>query len=35
MWNRLWIGIFDLAGVWWLMRRSKRVPMAEEVTLAR
>jgi len=35
MWNRLWIGIFDLAGVWWLMRRSKRVPLAEEVTLAR
>lgn len=35
MWNRLWIGILDLAGVWWLMRRTRRVPQAEEVTLAR
>jgi hypothetical protein len=22
MWDRLWIGILDLAGVWWLTRRS-------------
>jgi dolichol-phosphate mannosyltransferase len=34
-WDRLWIGILDLAGVWWLIRRKKRVPQAEEVTLAR
>jgi cbb3-type cytochrome oxidase subunit 3 len=26
MWNRLWIGILDLAGVWWLIRRKKRAP---------
>jgi dolichol-phosphate mannosyltransferase len=33
--DRLWIGILDLAGVWWLIRRKKRVAQAEEVTLAR
>jgi dolichol-phosphate mannosyltransferase len=33
--DRLWIGILDLAGVWWLIRRRKRVPQAQEVTLAR
>jgi dolichol-phosphate mannosyltransferase len=33
-WDRLWVGILDLAGVWWLIRRKKRVPQAEEVTLA-
>ncbi len=31
MWDRLWIGIFDLAGVWWLIRRKKRVPKVAEV----
>jgi dolichol-phosphate mannosyltransferase len=31
MWDRLWIGILDLAGVWWLIRRKKRIPeIAEE-----
>ena len=30
-WDRLWIGILDLAGVWWLIRRRKRVPQASEV----
>jgi len=35
LWDRLWIGIADLAGMWWLMRRRKRVPQSEEVTLAR
>jgi dolichol-phosphate mannosyltransferase len=34
-WDRLWVGILDLAGVWWLIRRRNRVPQAEEVTLAR
>ena len=24
--DRLWVGILDLAGVWWLIRRKKRVP---------
>jgi dolichol-phosphate mannosyltransferase len=33
-WDRLWIGMLDLAGVWWLIRRKKRVPQAQEVTLA-
>jgi glycosyltransferase involved in cell wall biosynthesis len=30
MWDRLWIGILDLAGVWWLIRRRKRIPEIEE-----
>mgnify|MGYP001256890964 CR=1 FL=1 len=34
-WDRLWVGILDLAGVWWLIRRRTRVPQVEEVTLAR
>jgi glycosyltransferase involved in cell wall biosynthesis len=33
-WDRLWIGIVDLAGVWWLIRRRRRVPQSEEITLA-
>jgi len=32
MWDRLWIGIVDLAGVWWLVRRRKRVPQVLEVS---
>ena len=31
MFDRLWIGILDLAGVWWLVRRRKRVPQISEV----
>jgi len=31
LWDRLWIGIVDLAGVWWLIRRRKRVPLVSEV----
>jgi len=31
--NRLWIGILDTAGAWWLIRRAKRVPHPEEVIL--
>ena len=31
MWDRLWVGILDLAGVWWLIRRRKRVPEISEV----
>jgi glycosyltransferase involved in cell wall biosynthesis len=31
MWDRLWVGIMDLAGVWWLIRRKRRNPeIAEE-----
>jgi glycosyltransferase involved in cell wall biosynthesis len=31
MWDRLWVGILDLAGVWWLVRRRRRVPQMSEV----
>jgi len=30
MWDRLWVGIMDLAGVWWLIRRKKRVAEISE-----
>jgi dolichol-phosphate mannosyltransferase len=33
--DRLWVGILDLVGVWWLIRRRKRVPQAQEINLAR
>jgi dolichol-phosphate mannosyltransferase len=29
--DRLWIGIMDLVGVWWLIRRKKPTPVATEV----
>ena len=29
--DRLWIGIMDLAGVWWLIRRKGPTPVATEV----
>jgi dolichol-phosphate mannosyltransferase len=29
--DRLWIGILDLAGVWWLIRRKRPTPVATEV----
>jgi glycosyltransferase involved in cell wall biosynthesis len=32
--DRLWVGILDLAGVWWLIRRKKQVAKSKEVTLA-
>jgi dolichol-phosphate mannosyltransferase len=35
MWDRLAVGILDLAGVSWLIRRRKRVPHYEEVSRAR
>jgi glycosyltransferase involved in cell wall biosynthesis len=31
MWDRLWVGILDLMGVWWLVRRKRRVPQVSEV----
>lgn len=31
LWDRLWVGILDLLGVWWLVRRKKRVPNATEI----
>jgi hypothetical protein len=30
MWDRLWVGILDLAGVWWLIRRRRRLPETSE-----
>jgi dolichol-phosphate mannosyltransferase len=30
--DRLWIGIMDIAGVWWLIRRKKPTPIATEAT---
>ena len=29
--DRLWVGIMDLAGVWWLIRRKKPTPVVTEV----
>ena len=29
--DRLWVGLMDLAGVWWLIRRKKPTPVAIEV----
>ena len=31
MWDRLWVGILDLLGVWWLIRRRRHVPQVLEV----
>jgi glycosyltransferase involved in cell wall biosynthesis len=31
LFDRLLVGVPDLAGVWWLIRRRKRVPRAQEV----
>jgi dolichol-phosphate mannosyltransferase len=31
MWDRLWVGILDLVGVWWLIRRRRNVPHVLEV----
>jgi glycosyltransferase involved in cell wall biosynthesis len=31
LFDRLWIGILDLAGVWWLVRRRRRVSQATEI----
>ena len=35
VWDRLWLGILDTAGVWWLIRRAKHIPQSEEVIFAR
>jgi glycosyltransferase involved in cell wall biosynthesis len=31
LWDRLWVGILDLYGVWWLIRRRRRVPEVTEL----
>lgn len=30
--DRLWVGILDLIGVWWLIRRRKRIAQVSELT---
>ena len=31
MFDRVWVGIMDMGGVWWLLPRRRRVPKVEEV----
>ena len=31
MWDRLWVGLLDLAGVWWLIRRRRVRPISQEM----
>jgi glycosyltransferase involved in cell wall biosynthesis len=31
LWDRLWVGLLDLMGVWWLIRRRKVIPSVEEL----
>jgi glycosyltransferase involved in cell wall biosynthesis len=31
LFDRLWVGIMDLCGVWWLIRRKRAVPIVTEV----
>ena len=31
MWNRLWVGLLDLGGVWWLIRRRRAIPTIREL----
>jgi membrane-associated phospholipid phosphatase len=31
LFDRLWVGMLDLAGVWWLIRRRRRVPLVSEM----
>ena len=32
LFDRLWVGMLDLAGVWWLIRRKRPAPPVTEVT---
>jgi glycosyltransferase involved in cell wall biosynthesis len=33
LWDRVWVGILDMAGVWWLIRRITRFRPPEEITI--
>jgi dolichol-phosphate mannosyltransferase len=33
LFDRLWVGIMDLCGVWWLIRRKRATPVVTEVKL--
>ena len=32
LFDRLWVGLLDLAGVWWLIRRKRPAPPVHEVS---
>jgi dolichol-phosphate mannosyltransferase len=32
LFDRLWIGLVDVAGVWWLIRRRRHLPQVEEIS---
>jgi GT2 family glycosyltransferase len=32
LFDRLWVGLLDLAGVWWLIRRKRADPQPQEIT---
>jgi len=32
LFDRLWVGLVDVPGVWWLTRRRRRVPQGEEIS---
>ena len=34
LFDRLWVGLLDLAGVWWLIRRKRARPLATEIAPA-
>ena len=33
LFDRLWVGLLDLAGVWWLIRRKRPDPRPQEIAL--
>jgi len=33
LFDRLWVGIFDLAGVWWLIRRRRNLAVVQELAV--
>ena len=32
LFDRLWVGLLDLTGVWWLIRRRRPAPRTSETT---
>ena len=33
LFDRLWVGILDLAGVWWLIRRRRNLAVVQELAV--
>ena len=31
IWDRFWVGLWDLAGVWWLRKRRRKIPQIVEI----